>query len=438
VTISVSPPPLPSPLQDGFVRICALISAGGILTFALWAGLVPLDEGISASGSIVVENSRRVVQHLEGGIIAELNVREGQKVSAGETLLVIEDVASKASRDQVLQTIAGLRASEERLLALRDGRAPDFETLNALDLAEADRADIIERQQSLFREGQAALNAERSVLEARRLGAVERAELLGEQIRVSIRALEATRAQLATTRDMFAQQMVRLDQLRQLERDVSGLEADIIRLQTDKAGSLSLATDLKGQIEQLNSMSARQIAEELVDVRARLLSADEELIAAQDVLDRAVLVSPMDAEVLNLNYRSAGGVVRGGEPILELVPESLGVVATVRVQPADRARVFEGQRVRAQVQAFKGWDSPRLEGNVIDVSADLKTDQMTGQSYYEVRIEIPDEALGAAVGKQILPGMPLTAFIFSGNRRTTMEYLLQPISESLFRGLRTS
>ena len=426
------------PLQDRFVLCCAAICGAGALGFLGWAALVPLDEGISASGTIVVENSRQVVQHLEGGIIAELHVREGDRVDSGQTMLVLQDVASLASRDQVVQSLAGLRASEIRLIALREEAIPDFTAISQLPLDVPTASAIVAEQTRLYQQTQASHDAEIAVLQARLDGARGRAVLKAEQAAATRRALAATRDQLTSTRNMFAQQMVRLDVVQGLEREVAQLEGDIARLESERTDAQTASRDLEGQIAQARAAFSQMLAENLVEVRSQLINAEDQLLAVQDVLDRSVLNAPLAGEILNLRYRNPGAVVAPGEPIMEIVPVGGGLVASVRIAPQDRSRVFQGQRVRAQIMAYKSWDAPRLEGEVISVSADLKKDVVTGADYYEVRVRIPDAALVAAGDLELLPGMPMTAFIFAGTRRTTLAYLFEPVTESLFRGLRTS
>ncbi len=426
------------PLNDGFVRLCGFAVGAGFVGFLIWAVFVPLDEGVSAQGTIVVESNRQVVQHLEGGIIAELNVSEGEQVAAGDPLVVLQDTASLAGRDQVIQTVAALRASELRLLAVQSGQQPDFSDVATLDIDSETRDSILERQTRLFDRQVTTHETDLALLVARRDGARSAATLTEQQIGAARDALEAARGQYETTQAMYRQQMARLDQVRSLEREIAALEGDIARLRVEQVDAQTRATDLEGQIAQAQASHNQAIAEELVDVRTRLLEAEEGLLAAQDRLDRSIIYAPADGEVLNLSFSTEGGVVRPGEPILEIVPNGSGLIASVRVRPVDRARVFEGQTVRSQIHAYRGWQTPRLRGEVISVSADLKVDPQDSQQFYEVRIRIPEDELARAEQIELRPGMPISTFIFSGSERTTMEYLFEPISESLFRGLRGS
>ncbi len=425
--------------SDNYVRMSGLVCAAGLGGFLLWGGLAPLEEGVAAFGKIVVEDQRKVVQHLEGGIIQELLVRDGERVEAGEPVVVLKETVSLAARDQILQEYAAHKASLERLRALRDG-TDDFvvTALDGVDLGEAERADIIEREEDLFRQQRDSFSADLAVLEARRAAAVTAREQSAVQIAIVERAAKAAREELSVMRTMFAEQLARRDQVTGAERQLAALEGEIAQLGADREASAARMRDFDAQIHQKKATFSQDIAAKILETRTALLSTEERLGAAQDVLDRAVIVAPVAGEVLNLQFATVGGVVQPGETIMEIIPDVVDVTASVQIRPADRASVFEGQMVRTQISAYRGWQTPRLEGVVVDVSADLKTDPATSATYYEARIRIARSDLEFASGIEVIPGMPVDAFIYSGQERTMLDYLLAPISESLFRGLRSS
>lgn len=429
---------IPGPMSDPFIRRSALICLIGLGGFLAWAGLVPLAEGVPASGQIVVENSRQVVQHLEGGIIHELLVRDGDHVEAGQPLLTLQETASLSVRDEIMQDIASLTGSLQRLVALRDGLGePDFSALEAMSLGDTERAEVIERQHDLFRQQRQAFDADIAVLTARRDGARSSHVLQEQQVTLTQRVLAAAREQLALLQNRVDRQMARLDELRAMEREIATLQVEVSRLRTDAQAAANLELDLEGQIAQAEASFTRQVSAEQLDVRTQLQQAEERLNSAQDILTRSVILAPVAGEILNLRFSTRGGVVRPGEAILEIVPEVGEVTASVRIRPSERASVYQGQDVRTRVTAFKSWMTPRLDGEVVSVSADLKIDQVSGAPYYEVRVLIPASELLKLDAGAVIPGMPIEVFIYSGRSRTTLDYLFEPIGESLFRGART-
>ncbi len=427
------------PLKDKIVRKMGAICLLGFGGFLVWGTLAPLEEGVAASGQIVVEDNRQRVQHLEGGILSEIKVREGQLVRKGDVLVVLEKTASLSSRDQVVQEYGALAASVARLRALQSSAsAPTFEALDELDLGAAERADIIKRETGLFHQQRSSLEADIAVLSARISAAKQTQVSRQSQIEIARKALESASGELAVIQDMFAQQLARRDQVTSSERLVATLEGDIARLQSQGDDAKASELDFQAQIKQLRARYAQDNAANLLSTSAELLAVEERLNAAQDILDRSVITAPVSGEVLNMAFSTIGGVVRSGETLMEIVPDIGEVTASVQISAADRSSVAEGQIVRTQFSSYRGWQAPRLEGEIIDVSADLKTDPVTSVSYYEARIRVPASEIAKTTDVDVIPGMPVDTFIYSGKSRTLLDYLLEPLGESLFRGLRTS
>lgn len=428
-----------NPLRDGTVLLCGAVCMLGFGGFAAWGGLVRLDEGVTAGGSVVVEERRQVVQHLEGGVITSVAVREGDRVQRGQTLLVLSNAASGAERDQLLSQLGHFEASIARLTALREGLAAvDFAPLGELGLSPELVMEIAAKEGDLFRQAKDGLQAESAILSARRASALATADARAKQIASSRRGLEATRRQLASAREQLAKRMIRLDQVETLERSAADLESDLARLESERLEAVASAADFAAQIEKQRIAWHQKVAEDLVAANVELNSRRQALGAAEDVLARTVIAAPMDGEVLNLSAATVGGVVRPGETIMEIVPESSGLIASVRIPPNERAAIRVGQSVRTQLVAYKGWQAPRLTGQVTGVSADLKVDPATHASYYEARILIPEDETAKLGEAKSLPGMPVQAFIYSGARRTLFEQIGEPIFESWFRGMRQS
>jgi HlyD family type I secretion membrane fusion protein len=423
--------------SDRFASRMGQICFLGLGGFALWAGFVPLEEGVSASGTVVVENNRQLIQHLEGGIIQDIAIKEGSQVNAGDTLLVLQETASLASRDQIIQEIAALSASVLRLSALQEQRQNiDFSTLTGLTVGEDELSAIKSREYDLFVQQKNALAADIAVLSSQQQSAQTNARLKANEIDITRRSLVSTQEELSLFETLFDQQLARRDQVISLERRVSDFEGTIARLESEQAVAEAQARSLATQIAQVQAQFREAISTELRDSTARLQAAEESLSAAQDVLNRAIIKAPVGGEVLNLSSNTKGGVVAPGDTILEIVPNGDSIVASVQIKPTDRAQVFEGLNVRTQVSAYRSWKSPSLDGTIQDVSADLKRDPVSGAAFYEARVQIELPNDGSASGLEITPGMPVDVFIFSGKSRTTLDYLMEPIAASIFKGLR--
>jgi len=427
------------PMKDKIVWKMGAICVLGFGGFLLWGSLAPLEEGVTASGQIVVEDNRQLVQHLEGGIVSEIKVREGQMVEQGDVLVVLKKTASLSNRDQVIQEYGALAASVARLKALQSSAAaPSFTALDQLDLGAAERADIIKRETGLFHQQRNSLSADIAVLSARITAAEQTQNSREKQILIAQKALDSAQGELGVIQDMFSQQLARRDQVTSSERLVATLEGDIASLQGQRDDAKASELDFTAQMVQTRARVAQENAANLLSTSAELLAAEERLNAAQDVLDRSVIFAPVSGEVLNMAFSTIGGVVRSGETLMEIVPNIGEVTASVQIAASDRSSISEGQLVRTQFSSYKGWQAPRLEGKIINVSADLKTDPVTSVSYYEARIRVPASEIAKTTDVDVIPGMPVDTFIYSGKSRTLLDYLFEPLSESLFRGLRTS
>ena len=428
----------PKENRDPSIKYAALYCVFGLVGFGSWAGFAPLEEGVAAGGKIIVENDRQVVQHLEGGIVESIHVHEGDLVEAGAIVVTLRETASLSNRDQLQTQIAALVAREARLDAfLSGGDAPDFSGLDAFELGAISRQALLNEERNLFEADRVSLEAETSLLDQRALAARRTAVLRADQIASTQTTLKVASDELMRFQTLLDTQMVRRDQVTQLEREVAGLKSDIARLTSEREEATASASDAERQIAQIRAERRQRASAELRDTRAERMAAVESLNAAQDVLDRAVIVAPVSGEILNLNFTTPGSVVPSAETIMEIVPRESRAVASVRVRPTDRASVYEGQTVRIQISAYRSWRSPRLDGEVLSLSADLKTDPATGADFYEARILLDTSGVDYGGTLEITPGMPVDAFIYSGISRTTIDYLFAPLIESAFKGLRT-
>ncbi|MCI5046062.1 MAG: HlyD family type I secretion periplasmic adaptor subunit [Aquisalinus sp.] len=407
--------------------------------FVLWSALAPLAEGVTASGQIVVEDNRKVVQHLEGGIIRVLHVREGDLVEEGDVLVELGQVASLARRDEVAKELAVELASIERLTSLLDdNEVPDFSVLDDLPIDEATRTEIIARQQRLFDQTVSSLDSEVSVLTARRSTQRSRERDLTSQIAAVGRSLRLAQEDLTRRLSFLDQKWETIDRVQASEREVASLEAELSALRASQNEARETALEIDEEIKSAVATAQARYSGELLEARRNAEIAEEKLGASQDVLARTIITAPRSGKVLNLAFTTLGGVVGSGEPIMEIVPDTSDLVAQVQINPTDRDAVQPGQSVKAQLSAYKMWVQPRIDGEVLSISADLKQIPETGVSYYEARILLDRSTLKTENNIDIIPGMPVEAFIANGQKSTFAEILFEPIFQVFDRGSRVS
>ena len=301
-----------------------------------------------------------------------------------------------------------------------------------------ERANITRRESELFEQQKKALSADVAVLNARIQAAEQTSLSRGRQMDIAQTALDSAMSEREVIREIFEQKLARKDRLTQAERLVANLEGEIARLKSDRENAQASMLDHQAQIAQTRARAGRGIAEDLLETNTRLLAAEEQLGEAQDILNRSEIIAPVSGEVLNMSFATIGAVVKPAETLMEIVPDIGEVTAAVQIAAADRANVREGQLVRTQFTSYKGWQAPRLDGKIIDISADLKIDPITAVSYYEAKIRVPKSEIERTEGIDILPGIPVDVFIYSGKSRTLMDYLFEPLGDSLYRGLRRS
>lgn len=426
-------------MHDRGIRNSVIALVIGLGIFIGWSAFAGLDEGVTASGLIVVQDNRKAVQHFEGGIVSKLNVREGDHVEKGDVLLELEPIQSEAARDELAQDFAAQTATLERLLALRaDSDILTFQSIRQIDLPDSVKLDITGRQAALFNQQRAARNAELSVLKTRKEAVIGRQADLKNQIAATRRQLLAARKDLKLRRELLEEKLETIGNVAQLEREVAGLEATASRLVGEANEAAKNEQEIKDQILEAKARFQEQISQQIVETQAKVLATRERLQALDDRLSRTVIRAPQGGTVLNLAHTTIGGVVGAGDTIMEIVPDTDKLVAKVKVSPTDRDAVAKGQHVRAQMTAYKTYMMKQLDGEVLSISADLKTDQASGAMYYEAQVALDTSELSPDDRILIIPGMPVSAFITSGTKRSFLDYVFEPILKTFRTGTRMS
>ena len=294
-------------------------------------------------------------------------------------------------------------------------------------------ADVKMRQSALFSQQQNSLNADLSVLKARIASFESQVLALGVQLENNRSALEFQDSELERNERLLETQLIRASEISTLEREKMRLQSDQSRLLAEQALAQSRIGEIKNEIDQRRASYAESVGRELVEARRQGVSLMEQLEAAQDAVNRTIIEAPQSGEILNLNFTTPGGVVRSGEPILEIVPQNTDLIAVVKVRPVDRETVFEGLVVDARLTSTSSWHAALYEGTIEGISADLKMAPDGSESYYEARVSLNTlKSTHATV--EPMPGMPVEAFVYSGRERTFFEYVTEPLLAAVRRG----
>lgn len=400
-----------------------------------WSVLAPLSEAAIAPGMIKVEGTRRTVQHLEGGIVREILVRDGDHVRAGQVLMRLDDIRAGADLETLRSQRWSLLAQDARLSAELEDRPAIAFPAGLGEAAEPRAADAVAGQRAVFEARRAALTSQVAVQEAR-IGQQE-AIIAGAtgQLRAQRQQLELIRREEEITRGLVQQGLQRLPTLLALQRAAAGLEGQAADLEGQVERATQAIAEARSTIASILGQRRQEVAAEQREIRTRLAEVEERLRAAEDVAVRRDIQAPEDGTILNLRLFNIGAVLRPGDPVMDLVPARDRLIAEVKVQPFDIDVVHVGLQAEVRLPAFKQRLVPYLHGHVTFVAQDVTIDERTRQSYYRVHILIDPEQLERTEGVRLVPGMPVEAMIQIGER-SFLRYITQPIRDSFTRAFR--
>ncbi|HBK91707.1 MAG TPA: HlyD family type I secretion periplasmic adaptor subunit [Parvularcula sp.] len=419
----------------GLITVAAVF--GGLL---LWSILAPINSAVIAPGRISVETNRKAIQHLEGGVISEILVREGEAVAAGDVLIRLDAVVPKANAALLSEQLAERIARQARLLAERDGLSEIPADSRAFRLApdDLDYSAQLEGQKNLLAAREQTKATQVSLLEERIVQSGTRIDGANTQIR-SLKAQGKLIAdELEGVKRLYAEGFAPLTRVRELEREKEAISGRQGALVASVAESQSVISEARLEIERLKQKSREDAIKEAEEVEVEIAGLIERRIAALDALRRTEIRAPEAGVVLGLAVHTKGGVIAPGAPVMEIVPKSsAGLLVAAQIAPRDVDKVRAGQEAVLRFSAFNARTTPEATGVVRHVSADNIVDKATGQPYFLVLIDLPPEAeLDRILKNQALvPGMPVESFIKTG-ARPAISYLLKPLTDALSRSMR--
>ncbi len=401
--------------------------------------MAPLAGAAIASGVISPEGSRQTVQHLEGGIIREILVHDGDVVAKSQALVVLEGVGARAEVGRLEERLRTLAAEEARLRAERaDAPKIRFDHPILAD-ARAPAVAAVRAAQENFFWTRAAAAANRAAIQAQRIDQLER-QIAGQrrQLVSNRRQRELIEEETRDVDQLYRRGLERKARLLALRREDAALLGDEGELEAAIAQAKEAIGETRLEIVDIRMQRIEQVDEQLADVQMQRGEAEEELAAAADTLRRTEITAPVAGTVLNLRFKTTGGVIGPGEPVLDLVPLEDELVIEAQVRPTDIDEVAAGQSAHVMFPSLPQRRLLRIDGLVESVSADALTDEHTGQAFYRAKVRVDRGDLArAAPGLELTPGMPAEVFIAT-TERTLLAYLLQPVREILAHTFRES
>ena len=443
--ITVVPRPVPATpdiaglrTSDRPERLLGLfVLLAGLGGFLVWAAFAPIDSAAVAPGVVTVESSRKTVQHLEGGIVREILVHEGQRVEKDRILMRLDDVEARALLEIARGKFYARLAEEARLIAERDGADSVVFSDELLAVQSDPRVeDAIKGQQRSFQARHQAVTGEVDVLR-------QQIAQLEEQIR-GLEGLTATetkriglyKEEVDALHKLFEKGLADKNRLREAERLMAEIEGDRAGHQSSIAAARVKIAETRVQITQVQRrFMSDDVVEQLRAAQTDLADLRERIRALENTLERTVIRAPAAGSVVGMKIHTVGGVLRAGDPILDLIPEDEPLIVEAQVQPNDIDRVSPGLSADIRFSAFNSRTTPTVPGVVLTISGDRLTDQKSGAPYYLARIEVTPDGMKTLRGLTLLPGMPADVMIKTGER-TFFEYLIRPLTDRMALGLK--
>ena len=401
----------------------------GFAGFMLWAAFAPLDEGVPSQGHVAIDTKRKTVQHLSGGIVKEVLVREGGQVQEGQLLLKLDDAATRASFESIRQRYLGFRAMQGRLVAEQSGASaivfhPDLQ---------AEANDPLIRQQMMTQElllqsRRAALNADLQSFEENIRGQQGLAQAYEAMLVSRRQQLALLNEESGHTRSLVKDGYAPRNRQLELERQVAETTSSIAELLGNTTRARRSIAELRQRAIGRQQEYRKEVGTQQAEVSREVLGDSEKYRALRDDLGRTEIRSPASGQIVALSAQTVGGVVSAGQKLMDVVPENESLLLETRVAPHLIDRVHAGMPVDVRFSSFA--HSPQLvvEGKLVSISGDLLTDTQTNTSYYLARAAVTPDGV-KKLGKRIMqPGMPVEVVLKTGER-SLLTYLLHPLTK---------
>ena len=427
--VGAAPAPATDARRVGRVGLWALaIGFGG---FLLWAGLAPLDEGVPGQGLVAIDTKRKAVQHLSGGIVEEVLVREGDEVQEGQLLIKLDSAVARSNHESVRQRYLGLRAMQGRLLAEQAGQAsitfhPDLVAASSDPLIRQQ----MQNQEQLFMTRRSLLRSDLQSIEENIQGQQGLLQSYKSMLENRNNQLRLINEELGQLRGLVKEGYAPRNRQLEMERMVSDSSSAIADLQGNTVRALRAIGELRQRALSRQQEHRKEVETQLAEVSREVLSDNEKLYSVANDLERTEIKAPASGQVVGLAVQTVGGVVQPGQKLMDIVPKGAPLLLEAHVAPHLIDRVHADLPVDVRFSSFA--NSPQLvvNGKVVSISADLLTEPQTNVPYYLARVQVTPDGLQRLGQRQLQAGMPVEV-IFKTGERSMLTYLLHPLTKRL-------
>jgi HlyD family type I secretion membrane fusion protein len=415
----------------GWALVAVFLVGGGI-----WAATARLEGAAIALGTVGVESNRKSVAHLEGGIVRDILVSEGERVVKGQPLVRLDDTMARATLDLLSARRDGLLAKRARLISERGGENSVVFPSELLDRAgNAAVADLMDGEMRVLDSRRDNLERQDAVLKERLSKHQQEIHGLNAKLKAARASLVLLREERQMMSSLFKKGLMTKDRLLAIKRRAVQAEGEIGDIQA----RIARTGEAKGEIEMQRVLNrdthAKQVIQDLQDTQERLAEVTEKVRAARDILARTDIRAPASGVVVGLAVHTTGGVIKPGQPVLDLVPDADRTVVDLRIDPKDVDAVYPGMSARVRLTAFNARTTPMITGRVTRVSADRMVDPQTGATYFTGRV-VPEDAVWREDKERgvpaLRPGMQAEVFLVTAER-SVLDYLLDPLVRAVDR-----
>ena len=411
-----------------FVGVLGVALVGGV---GGWAATTTLSNAVVGEGTVIIDDNVKKVQHLTGGIVSELLVKEGTHAKAGDVLLRLDGTALKANLGIMNSTLAQLNARRARLQAERAGLA----SLTIDDIA-ASGVDVktskllVEGELQLFETRRSALAGMRKQLEERKGQLAEEIDGHTIQLKAIEEATKLIDEEYQAINSLYEKQIVTMQRVNNLKRQRVELDGNRGQRMAARAQAQGRINEINLQILQLDEDRRSENAKDLTEVEANVAEMEERRVAILDQLKRLDVRAPMDGRIYQLAVHTVGGVVNPGEALMLLAPDTRSLTVEAKIATRNIDQITPGQKVDVRFSAFDQRTTPEVEGEVVSISPDIVVEQRSGISFYPVRVKPSPESLAKLKNLALYPGMPAEVFIKVADR-SVVSYFMKPLTDQI-------
>jgi len=425
----------PDANDKGIIRFGVGIIVAVFVVLGGWMALAPLASAAVSVGMVSADLNKKTVQHLEGGIVEEISVKNGDFVKEGQILVKFQNTNASAQLDILKNQYMEMVALESRLES-QIAESNELVLSDAVKHLEQNKAleTIIATQKQIFDLKQKMIKNDELITEQRIAQLMNYKDGINSLVSSKASRLKSIEEEIGEWKVLFAEQLVDKLKLRELTREKTMIEGDIANSKAEIAKASEQISELKSQLLARKKDVQDKIFSELVSVKNELSGVKSKLVAAQDTTQRLVVKAPIAGYVVGMEMHTVGGVIPAGKTILDIVPENSKLIIVTRVETKDIDKVHPKLLADIRFSAFDTRNTNVIEGSVVHVSADALVDQKSGMPYYEAKIELTSKGYEQIKGYNfnLVAGMPAEVMIKIENR-TVLDYIVKPLSDMVSR-----